>query len=63
MNMADLNKVNIKKEINKVMERKSKEILEEKKDENVILKILMEGNIDDYSVDELRSLFNNKGGI
>jgi len=49
-------RVNIKKEIDEIMEEKAKDILNKKKKENTVLRLIMENKIDDFSVDEIKDL-------
>jgi len=42
------------------MEKKAKEILDKNKEKNVILKLIMENKINNYSVEQIKNLFAKK---
>jgi len=62
--MSEAATVNIKKQVNEIMEQKAKKILNEKKEQNIILKLVMNEEIENYSVDELKEkIINEKGEL
>jgi len=60
--MSEVATVNIKKKVNEIMEKKAEKILEEKKEQNIILKLVMDEEIENYSVDELKEKIINERG-
>jgi len=55
-----IDKVNIQKEIDRIMEVKAKELLHKKKKENVILDLIMENKINNFSIEEIKKLFEKR---
>lgn len=60
INITKAESVIIQREIDKIMEKKAKEILDKNKEKNVILKLIMENRINNYSVEQIKNLFAKK---